>query len=97
GRTEHDPRRPGVHRGANRLRRAQTSADLHRYVDLGGDPPYVLQVGRLPGSRPVQVDDVECPRSGCHPAHGGIERILVIDGLLVELPPGQTYRLAIED
>ena len=63
---------PASTRGAHRLDGAQAAADLDRHVDLGGDPPHVLEVGRSAAAGAVEVDDVQAAGAGLHPAAGGL-------------------------
>ena len=94
---EHHPRRAGVEHGLDRFRAAQASAHLHGHIHLTHDPPYVFEVHRVATAGAVEVDDVQRPGARLHPAPGRVQRIGVVDRRLIELPPRQPHRLALEN
>jgi hypothetical protein len=97
GGAEHDSRGARVHGGAHAGGIAQSAADLDRNVDGRRDPADVLEVRRGAGASAIEIDDVQCPGARVDPAARGIERIGVVHGSLLEVPPGQAHRLAVED
>ena len=94
---EQHARRTGADRLLDRLDRAQAAADLHRHRQLGSDAPDVLEVDRRAAAGSVEVDHVEGAGPALDPPARGVERIRVVDGLLVELAAGQADRLAVKD
>ena len=57
----------------------------------------MLQVGRLALARPVEVHNVQEARPRLHERAGGLQRVVRVDGLLVEVPLAQPHGLAVAD
>ena len=66
GRGQHDPRRPGGERELDPLRRIDAAGDLERDGDPRRDRPDRVEIGRRPGPRAVEVDEVDQPRAEGH-------------------------------
>ena len=62
-----------------------------------GDPAQVLERPRLALPRPVQVDHVQPPRARLHPRQRGLERIVVVDGLLLVAAVREPHRVPVAD
>ena len=80
-RPQHHPLGPGGERLGDRLGVAQPAPELNRGADFGRDPPHVLEVLGLAGTRPVEVDDVQEARPLLDPAPRGVHRVGVVHGL----------------
>ena len=79
-----DPRGARLDRRAHRLDRPQAAAVLDGHAALAGDPRQVLERPRLAGARAVEVDDVQLPRARRHPVARGVQRVVAVDGLVLE-------------
>ncbi len=66
-------------------------------MELVGDPLEVLEVLRRARLRAVEVDDVQEPRALGHPGPRRLQRVVLVDGLGVEVPLDEADRLALED
>ena len=88
---------PAASARADRRDRAQAAAELDRHLELRGDPLDVVQVDRLALARAVEVDDVQEARARLHERARGLERVVGVDGLLVEVALAQPHRLAVAD
>ena len=97
GRPEHDAIRAHRESRAHRLGVPQAAAELDREVDPGGDPLHVVEVLRVAGSRPIEVDHVEEPRALLLPAARRIQRLGVVDGLVLILAAKQPHRVPAPD
>src|SRR5215210_2229744 len=82
---------------ADGLEGAQAPAVLHRHARLARDPAQVLDRLRLAGARAVEVDDVEEPRARLDPRPRGRQRIVVVDGRVLEAALDEAHRPAVED
>ena len=56
-----------------------------------------MQVGRLALARAVEVDDVQEARARLDERARGLERVVGVDRLVVEVPLAQPHRLAVAD
>ena len=97
GGPDHHPGRAGLDRLPDRLDRSQSAADLESHIDVGADPADVIEVHGVAAARAVEVDDVQLARARIYPPPRGVERVGVVDGLLIELALGQAHGLALED
>ena len=66
-------------------------------VQLAGDALDVVEVDRLALARAVEVDDVQEARSGLDERAGGLERVVGVDRLVVEVALAQPHGLAVAD
>ena len=57
----------------------------------------MIQRDRAAGSRSVQVDDVERPRSLVRPPQRGVNRLVRVDRLALEIALREPYRPAVHD
>ena len=87
----------GPQRLAHRRQVAQPAAVLDRHAGLLGDPAQVLDRARLAGAGAVEVDDVEEARAGVDPRLGRLDRVVVVDGLVLEATLDEADGLAVED
>ena len=94
---EDHPGRAGAQRVADGGQRAQAAADLDRNRELVRDPLDVVEVRGLAGPRAVEVDDVQEARPGLDPGTGGLERIVLVDGLGGEVALVEADGLAVAD
>ena len=85
GRADDHALRAGAQRVAHGADRAQAAAVLDRDAGSGDDPSQVVERARLARARAVEVDDVEVARARLDPRARGLERVVVVDGLLVEV------------
>src|SRR4051812_36973464 len=97
GGAEDHPLGPGPQRVANGRQLAQPTAVLHRDRQLVGDPLEMLEVHRAALTRAVEVDDVEEASALVDPRARRFQRIVLVDGLGVEVPPHEAHRLAVGD
>ena len=97
GGAEHHARRAGGQRAADRGDRAQAAAELHGHRQLARDALHVLEVGGLARACAVEVDHVQEARARLHERARGLERIVGVDGLLVEVTLAQPHGLAVAD
>src|SRR4051794_5916779 len=97
GGAEDHPLRAGAQRVADRGQGAQAAAVLDRHGQLVGDPLEVVQrLGRA-ALRAVEVDDVQKAGALVDPRPGGGQRVVLVDGLRVEVPADQPHGLALGD
>ena len=66
-------------------------------MQLGGDPPQVLEVLRLAVARAVQVDHVQRLGPGLHEAAGRLQRVVRVHGLAVEVALLEAHRPPVAD
>src|SRR4051794_21781481 len=97
GRAEHHARGARQQRLAHRHLGAEAAAVLHRDLELLRDPLEVPQVHRPALARAIQVHHVELSGSVLHPRPRGLERIVDVDGLLVEVALAEAHRLPAAD
>ena len=88
---------PGLERAPDRGDRAQAAAQLHGHLELARDPLHVVQVDRLALAGAVEVDHVQEARAGLDEGARGLERVVRVDGLLVEVALAQADGLAVAD
>ena len=82
---------------ADRGGAAQAAAVLDRHAGLGDDALEVPERARRAALGAVEVDDVQPARAGLDPRAGGVEWIVVVDGLVLEAALAQAHRAALED
>jgi len=97
GGADHRALGSGPQRVAHRVHGAQPAAVLHGHAGTGDDPPQMLERPRLARLGAVEVDDVEDARARVHPAPGGLERVVVVDGAVLEAALDEAHRLPLED
>ena len=90
-----DGARSGEPKSIEHLRRIVQGTGVP--VQYGGDPPQMLERPRLARLGAVEVDDVEDARARVHPAPGGLERVVVVDGAVLEAALDEAHRLPLED
>ena len=96
-RADDHPLRPRPQRLADRGERAQAAAVLDRHARLARDPAQVVDRLRRAGARAVEVDDVQEARARLDPRLRGGQRVVVVDGLVLEAALDEAHRLAVED
>ena len=84
-RADDHPLGAGAERVADGADGPQPAAVLDRDPGPGGDPPEVVERRRRAGAGAVEVDDVQVARARLDPRPRGLQRIVVVDGLRVEV------------
>ena len=87
----------GAQRVVHGADRPQAAAVLDRDAGPGHDPAQVVERGGLARARAVEVDDVEVARARLDPRAGRLERVVVVDGLGVEVPVREPHGLPAAD
>src|SRR5205807_5232970 len=68
-----------------------------RDLDTGADPLQLGEVGGTAAARPIEVDHVQHAGATIGETASGLQRIGVVDSLLIEVPARQADRLTVED
>jgi hypothetical protein len=97
GGAEDRPLRARVEHGGDRGGVPQPTADLDGHGDRPGDPAHVVEVGGHTPTGAVEVHDVQRASAVIHPPQRGVERVGVVDGLLIEFATRQSHRVTVAD
>jgi len=87
---------PGLEIQLYRVFIANAAADLDRHIgERVSDTPNHLSVHRLAGKCPIQVDQVQTPRTCIHPTLRHIQQIINKNGFILHAPLAKSHTFTV--